>query len=72
MSSIQHYTPKLRMNPKDCIITSDGKDYIILKKYEMQNFTSQERTDCVIADFAKIVKDNTGVEFFKNNFYAQM
>lgn len=57
---------------KDCIITSDGKDYIILKKYEMQNFTSQERTDCVIADFAKIVKDNTGVEFFKNNFYAQM
>lgn len=35
----------------------------------MQRFTSQSEADKVIIDFAKLVKDNTGVEFFKENFY---
>lgn len=56
---------------KDFIVTSNGKDYTILKKYEMQHFTSQETTDDVISDFAKLVKDNTGVEFFKDIFYKK-
>ena len=53
----------------DKIITSTDKEYTILKKYEMQRFTSQSEADKVIADFAKLVKDNTGVKFFKENFY---
>ena len=62
----------------DTIITSTNKklpilknniEYTILKKYEMQRFTSQSEADKVIADFAKLVKDYTGVEFFKENFY---
>ncbi len=35
----------------------------------MQRFASQSETDKVISDFAKLVKDNTGVKFFKENFY---
>src|SRR5699024_654138 len=54
---------------KDTLITSTDKEHTILKKYEMQRFTSQSETDKVIADFAKIVNDNTGVKFFKENFY---
>ena len=53
----------------DKIITSTDKEHTILKKYEMQRFTSQSEADKVIADFAKLVKDYTGVEFFKENFY---
>lgn len=54
---------------KDTIITSIDKEHTILKKYEMQLFTSQSEADKVITDFAKLVKDNTGVKFFKENFY---
>ena len=54
---------------KDTIITSTDKEHTILKKYEMQRFASQSETDKVISDFAKLVKDNTGVKFFKENFY---
>ena len=54
---------------KDTIITCTDKEYTILKKYEMQRFASQTEADKVITDFAKLVKDNTGVEFFKENFY---
>ena len=52
-------------------IVHNDKEYTILKKYEMQRFSSQEETDKVIVDFAKLVKDNTGVEFFKDTFYKQ-
>ena len=54
---------------KDSIITSIDGEHTILKKYEMQHFTSQSETDKVIRDFAKLVKDHTGVEFFKKDFY---
>ena len=54
---------------KDTKITCTDKEHTILKKYEMQRFTSQSEADKVITDFAKLVKDNTGVEFFKENFY---
>ena len=54
---------------KDTQITCTDKEHTILKKYEMQRFTSQSEADKVITDFAKLVKDNTGVEFFKENFY---
>lgn len=54
---------------KDIKITCTDKEHTILKKYEMQRFTSQSEADKVIIDFAKLVKDNTGVEFFKENFY---
>jgi len=54
---------------KDTIITSSDKEHTILKKYEMQRFISQTEADKVIIDFAKLVKDNAGVEFFKDIFY---
>ena len=54
---------------KDTKITCTDKGHTILKKYEMQRFTSQSEADKVITDFAKLVKDNAGVEFFKENFY---
>lgn len=54
---------------KDTKITCTDKEHTFLKKYEMQRFTSQSEADKVITDFAKLVKDNTGVEFFKENFY---
>lgn len=57
---------------KDTIITSTDKEHTILKKYEMQRFASQSETDKVISDFAKLVKDNTGVKFFKENFIEVM
>lgn len=54
---------------KDKIITSTDKEHTILKKYEMQHFTSQSEADKVITDFAKLVLDNTGVRIFKESFY---
>lgn len=54
---------------KDKIITSTDKEHTILKKYEMQHFTSQSEADKVISDFAKLVLDNTGVRIFKESFY---
>ena len=53
----------------DKIITSTDKEHTILKKYEMQQFTSQSEADKVITDFAKLVLDNTGVRIFKESFY---
>ena len=53
----------------DKIITSTDKEHTILKKYEMQQFTSQSEADKVITDFAKLVLDNTGVGIFKESFY---
>ena len=53
----------------DKIITSTDKEYTILKKYEMQQFSSQSEADKVITDFAKLVLDNTGVRIFKESFY---
>ena len=53
----------------DKIITSTDKEHTILKKYEMQQFTSQSEADKVIRDFAKLILDNTGVRIFKESFY---
>ena len=67
--SCEGFLTRFLESSKDTIITSTDKEYTILKKYEMQRFTSQSEADKVIADFAKLVKDNTGVKFFKENFY---
>lgn len=56
---------------KDTIVTQSGNAHTILKKYEMQRFTSQASTDEVIADFARLVKDQTGVLIFKETFYKK-
>ena len=65
----KNFLTRFLESSKDTIITSTDKEHTILKKYEMQRFTSQSEADKVIADFAKLVKDNTGVKFFKENFY---
>lgn len=67
--SQQHFLTRFLESSKDKIITYIDTEHTILKKYEMQRFTSQSEADKVISDFAKLVKDNTGVEFFRENFY---
>lgn len=56
---------------KDFIVTQQGENYTVLKKYEMQRFASQTEADKVITDFAELVKTSTGVEFFKDKFYKR-
>ena len=53
----------------DIKIVRDDSECCIIKKYEMQRFSSQHEADEVIRDFGKIVKDNTGIKLFKNSFY---
>lgn len=49
------------------ITSSDKGSFSILKKYEMQNFTSQTATDAVIRDFDTIVREKTGISVFNTN-----
>lgn len=51
------------------ITQNDKGDITILKKYEMQRFTSLQSADEVIRDFGRIVKDKAGIELFKKVFY---
>ena len=54
----------------DTKITKNEKGEVaIIKKYELQRFASQHEADCVIRDFGRIVKENAGIELFKNSFY---
>lgn len=63
-------TYKFYWFPIDTKITKNEKGEVaIIKKYELQRFASQHEADCVIRDFGRIVKDNAGIELFKNNFY---
>ncbi len=56
--------------PNDTKVTKNDKGgIVILKRYEMQRFTSQHETDTVIRDFGKILKNYTDIELFKSNFY---
>lgn len=48
-----------------CIYIDDKGYWAITKRYPMQRFSSQKEADKVLADFGKIVKDNTGIELFK-------
>ena len=50
-------------------IVHDDSECCIIKKYEMQRFSSQHEADDVIRDFGKIVKDNTDIKLFKKSFY---
>lgn len=64
------FLTKLLSFPIDTKITKNEKGEVaIIKKYELQRFASQHEADCVIRDFGRIVKDNAGIELFKNSFY---
>lgn len=57
---------KFLSESKDSCIYIDDKGYwAITKRYPMQRFSSQKEADKVLADFGKIVRDNTGIELFK-------
>lgn len=57
---------KFLSGSNDSCIYIDNKGYwAITKRYPMQRFSSQKEADKVLADFGKIVKDNTGIELFK-------
>ena len=57
---------KFLSGSNDSCIYIDNKGYwAITKRYPMQRFSFQKEADKVLADFGKIVKDNTGIELFK-------
>lgn len=41
---------------------NDKGSISVLKKYDMSRFSSQEETDKIIADFCKIVKEQSGID----------
>ncbi len=49
-----------------CVYSNDKGHWAITKRYPMQRFSSQKEADKVLADFGRIVRDNTGIELFKN------
>ena len=64
------FLTKFLSSSSDTKITRNEKGEVtILKKYEMQRFSSQQSADEVIRDFGRIAKDNTGIELFKKAFY---
>ena len=64
------FLTKFLSSSSDTKITRNEKGEVtILKKYEMQRFSSQQSADEVIRDFGRIAKDNTGIELFKKVFY---
>lgn len=67
---MKDFLTKFLSFPIDTKITKNEKGEVaIIKKYELQRFASQHEADNVIRDFGRIVKDNAGIELFKNNFY---
>lgn len=64
------FLTKFLSSSSDTKITRNEKGEVtILKKYEMQRFSSQQSADEVIRDFGRIAKDNTGIELFKKVYY---
>lgn len=60
-------------SPLDINISRNDKGEVaLIKKYDMQRFTSQLEADAVIRDFGRIVKNETGIELFKHNFYEDL
>ena len=64
------FLTKFLSSPSDIKITKNDKGEVtILKKYEMQRFSSQHSADEIIREYGKIVKENAGIELFKRVFY---
>lgn len=59
------FLTKFLESTKDKIIIEQDNEFTILKKYELQCFSTQERTNMVIADFAKLIKDHANIDLFK-------
>lgn len=51
------------------VFKHDDGEIEISKKYEMQRFATQHDADDVIRNFGKIIKEQSGIELFKSNFY---
>ena len=57
-------------SPSDTkIIKHENGEVVVLKKYEMQKFATQQSADVVIRNFGKIIKEQADVELFKSIFY---
>lgn len=48
---------------------AENGEVAIMKKYEMQRFSSQQSTDEIIREFGKIIRDNSGIKIFRESFY---
>jgi hypothetical protein len=55
----------LASEQNECVFMDEKGGFAITKKYKMQSFSSQLEADKVIADFGKLVKDNTELDIFK-------
>lgn len=62
------YLQNIISAPKDLDIIKgiDEKHWCITKRYPMEQFSSQEKTDEVLADFGKIVEKETGIKIFQD------
>lgn len=65
------FLTKFLGSSNDCMIQSTDKECMVIKKYEMQRFATQEAADDVISDFAKLLQDKTGIKLFKEVFYRK-
>ena len=67
------FLTKFLSSPLELNISRNDKGEVaIIKKYEMQRFTSQIEADAVIRDFGRIIKNETGLELFKHIFYEDL
>lgn len=64
------FLTKFFSSSADIKIMQNEKEVSILKKYEMQSFSTQQDADNVIRDFGRIIKEKTDVELFKPNFFT--
>lgn len=64
------FLTKFLSSPSDTsIFKYDSGEVVVLKKYEMQKFATQQGADDVIRNFGKILKEQADVELFKSSFY---
>lgn len=66
-SDYDRFIHKFLSGSKDLsIFINDKGHWAITKRYSMQRFSSQKDADKVLADFGRIIRDNTGIDLFKN------
>ena len=72
-NSFKDFLTKFLSSPHDISVSRNDKGEVaIIKKYEMQRFSSQLEADAVIRDFGRILKNESGLELFKHIFYEDL
>lgn len=56
-------------SPESCEVKKLDNETQILKRYPMEDFLDRQSIDKVIKDFAAILKNETGLKLFKEDYY---